>query len=95
MSSKKSGITVLIGRILDSTIIAGIIILVFGAYYAVIKAGIPYQDPPLELQIVYAAREKMATELIFVGIQVIALGALLRGIVWLVEKRGRKHNKKP
>ncbi len=35
---------------LNAAILAGIIILFTGIYYCVIKAGIPYQDPPLELQ---------------------------------------------
>ena len=94
MSSKKSGITVLIGRILDSTIIAGIIILVFGAYYAVIKAGIPYQDPPLELQIEYIINERIATQLMAIGAWIMILGVLLRGFVWLAEKRGYRHKRK-
>lgn len=40
--------------ICNSVILAGLIILFTGLYYVVIKAGIPYQDPPLELQIQYA-----------------------------------------
>ena len=35
---------------LNALIIAGIIILLIGLYYLIIKAGIPYQDPPLDLQ---------------------------------------------
>ena len=41
-------------RISGAAVLAGVIIFVIGAYYEVIKAGIPYQDPPLELQIQYA-----------------------------------------
>ena len=41
-------------RICNSAILAGVIIFFIGAYYCVIKAGIPFQDPPLELQIQYA-----------------------------------------
>lgn len=40
-------------HICNSVILAGLIILFTGLYYVVIKAGIPYQDPPLELQIQY------------------------------------------
>lgn len=38
----------------NAAVLAGGIILFLGLYYCVIKAGIPYQDPPLELQIKYA-----------------------------------------
>ena len=31
---------------LNAILLAGIIILFIGVYYCVIKAGIPYQDPP-------------------------------------------------
>lgn len=41
-------------HICNSVILAGLIILFTGLYYVAIKAGIPYQDPPLELQIQYA-----------------------------------------
>lgn len=36
---------------INAIFLAGIIILFIGVYYWIIKAGIPYQDPPLELQI--------------------------------------------
>ena len=33
----------------SAVLLAGCIVFAVGAYYEVIKAGIPYQDPPLEL----------------------------------------------
>ena len=38
----------------DAVILAGGIIFFIGLYYWIVKAGIPYQDPPLELQVQYA-----------------------------------------
>ncbi|MEY8522387.1 hypothetical protein AALA90_05115 [Lachnospiraceae bacterium 38-10] len=38
----------------NAVLLAGLIILFIGAYYCVVKAGIPYQDAPQELQIQYA-----------------------------------------
>ena len=35
-------------------LISGILSILIGAYYLFVKAGIPYQDPPLKLQIQYA-----------------------------------------
>lgn len=72
----------------------GAIIFSIGIYYAVIKAGIPYQDAPLELQIKYTVYEKIATELTMIGIQIIILGGLLRGAIWLLKKQSRRHAKK-
>ncbi|NBH71869.1 hypothetical protein D3Z51_07510 [Clostridiaceae bacterium] len=43
-----------LGQACNAAILAGCIILFLGLYYCIIKAGIPYQDPPLELQIKYA-----------------------------------------
>lgn len=48
---------------INAAILAGIIILALGAYYLVIKAGIPYQDPPPELQMQYAVNYGIGTEL--------------------------------
>lgn len=39
--------------LLNSLILAGVILLLMGLYYWTIKAGIPYQDPTLEMQIQY------------------------------------------
>ncbi len=41
-------------RFSASCLLAGVVVMGLGAYFLVFKAGIPYQDPPLELQIRYA-----------------------------------------
>lgn len=59
-----------------SLIIAGIIILLIGCYYADLKAGIPYQDPPHELQIQYAVNSRIGDELINKGVIIIIIGLI-------------------
>ena len=39
----------MIEKIFGSILLGGIVVLLFGFYYTFIKAGLPYQDPPLEL----------------------------------------------
>ncbi len=65
-------------RVLDGlcagVLIAGVILFVMGLYYMMIRAGIPYQDPPLELQIQYAVNMGIGEELVKVGLPVAAVG---------------------
>ena len=63
--------------------------LTIGAYYAVIKAGIPYQDAPLELQIQYTVHSGIGKELCKTG-----LFTLLYGIAFLLISRllPKKHS---
>ena len=68
-------------------ILAGVIILLIGAYYLVVKAGIPYQDPPSELQIKYAVNMGVGHELFKDGLIVTALGFLGRILSRLLGKR--------
>lgn len=74
-------------QICRSAIFAGLIIFFIGAYYCVIKAGIPYQDPPLQLQIKYAINMGIGDILINVGFIVALCGGIFRLILWLIFKR--------
>ena len=69
----------------SAVILAGIIILSTGIYYCVIKAGIPYQDPPLELQIQYAINT-----LIKEGFLISICGGIARWLLKLILKKRRK-----
>jgi len=61
-------------------ILAGIVVLYFGLYYRFFKAGIPFQDPPLELQISYYNNYRKGRTLILSGFIMILVG-LLTGII--------------
>lgn len=74
----------------SAVILAGIIILFTGIYYCVIKAGIPYQDPPLELQIQYAINTEIGNVLIKEGILISIFGGIAHWLFKLILKKRRK-----
>lgn len=70
---------------INSVILAGIILYVIGLYYSMIKAGIPYQDPPLELQIQYAVHMGIGEILQKNGFLIAICGGIIRlllGFIW-------------
>lgn len=77
-------------RILDSIILAGVIILLIGLYYVLLKAGIPYQDPPLELQIKYAVDMGVGRELAKDGFWLVVFGGAARILFGLIRRRKDK-----
>ena len=79
-------------RIFDSVILAGVIILLIGLCYVVVKAGIPYQDPPLELQIKYAVNMGIGEELTKDGFWIIVFGGVVRVLIGLIWKRKDKQH---
>lgn len=71
-------------QIINSVILAGIIILLIGLYYWVVKAGIPYQEPTLEMQIEYAVNMGIGDKLVVSGFVLAVLGGIVRLILWLI-----------
>lgn len=63
-----------INQIAKATALSGIIMILIGAYYYMIKAGIPYQDPQLELQIQYEVNLRVGEILFKNGIGTTVLG---------------------
>ena len=68
-------------------IIAGVVIFMIGVYYAVVKAGIPYQDPTLELQIKYDVNSGIGSVLLRTGGVVLVIGGVLRIVTGIVSKK--------
>ena len=64
----------------NAVLLAGVILFFVGLYYWVIKAGLPYQDPPLELQIQYAVNQEIGNILTKTG----GIVALCGGIAQLL-----------
>ncbi len=60
------------------------------ALYTVIKAGIPYQDPPLELQIQYAIHAGIGDELLRIGFFTLLYGAAFRLMLLVRHSRTRR-----
>ncbi len=76
---------------LNAIIMAGMIVLFTGIYYCAVKAGIPYQDPPLELQIQYAVNMGIGGILVKNGFLVSVCGGIARLSFQLVWKIRRKN----
>lgn len=74
-------------QMINSVIMAGVILLFIGLYYSVIKAGIPYQDPPLELQIKYAVNAEIGEILTGRGFLIALCGGVVRLILWRVWRK--------
>ncbi len=71
--------------IIYAVMLAGAILLLIGLYYLVIKAGIPYQDPTVEMQIQYAVHSQIGEILIGKGFVICVCAGILRlilGFVW-------------
>lgn len=77
-------------QIVNSVILAGLLLFFIGLYYWVIKAGIPYQDPTLELQIQYAVNMGIGNILVRSGLVIAICGGIIR---LLVEMIWRKHHR--
>ncbi len=75
--------------IINAVIIAGIIVLFIGLYYWVVKAGVPYQDPPLELQIQYAINMGIGDILVRNGFLIAISGGIIRLLLGLMLKKYR------
>ena len=89
-SNKNKSIESFLCQTINAAILAGIIILFMCIYYCVIEAGIPYQDPPLELQIQYAINMGIGEILIKNGVLNAVCGILARFLFKLVLKKIRK-----
>ena len=73
----------------NAAVLAGLIILAVGVYYVVIKAGIPYQDPPLDLQIQYAVNMGIGDELCRIGFFTVLYGMAFRLILRFTAGKSR------
>lgn len=74
-------------QIVNAVILAGVIIFCIGMYYWVVKAGIPYQDPPLELQIQYAVNNEIGNVLVKSGVVIGACGGIVRLLLCVFLKK--------
>lgn len=71
-------------QIINSVILAGIIMFFIGLYYWIIKAGIPYQNPPLELQIQYTVNMTIGEILLKNGFVIAISGIIVRFLLKII-----------
>lgn len=76
-----------VDSVLNGLLIAGIIILMLGLYYWVIKAGIPYQDPTEELRIQYAINLGIGEKLTTTALVILAAGVVGKIVMRVLRKR--------
>ena len=76
-----------IKSLMTSFIIAGLIMLIIGLYYLVIKAGIPYQDPTVEMQIQYSINMGIGDTLTLTGFILSVLGLICRIVTGIISKK--------
>ena len=76
-----------IKSLMTSFIIAGLIMLIIGLYYLVIKAGIPYQDPTVEMQIQYSINMGIGDTLTLTGIILSVFGLICRIVTGIISKK--------
>lgn len=67
-----------IRQVAGAVALSGIILIFIGSYYCVVKAGIPYQDPPLELQIQYIIDMRIGEILLKKGLFMTICGGVVR-----------------
>ena len=67
-------------RVGGTLLLSGVMILLLGLYYLVIRAGLPYQDPTPEMQLQYAIHRGVGMALAKLGAVLTACGAILK---WL------------
>lgn len=78
-------------QVVNAVILSGIILMFLGTYYCVIKAGIPYQDPPLELQIQYIVNMKIGETLLKNGLlMILCSGSVRLVLLWKTKNMGCK-----
>ena len=71
-------------KLCSSAILAGLILFLIGMYYTVVKAGIPYQDPPMELQIQYAIHMGIGDILVRDGFLLLLAAGTARLVLWVI-----------
>ena len=71
-------------KICTAVMLSGCIIFFIGLYYWIIKAGIPYQDPPLELQIQYTVNMTIGEILLKNGFVIAISGIIVRFLLKII-----------
>ena len=83
----------IINGICNAVLLAGLIILAIGAYFLLIKAGIPYQNPTAELEVQYAVNYGIGNILSKLGMLLALSGGAVRLIIWLICRKNNNVEK--
>lgn len=77
-------------QIINSVILAGVILFLIGLYYWIIKSGIPYQDPTIELQIQYTVNMRIGEILLRNGSRIAVCGGIIQLLFLVFLKKYKK-----
>lgn len=69
-----------------SAISIGILLLLAGLVYDIVFAGIPYQDPTLEMSARYARHSRIAAGIRWTGVVVLLIGAAQGCASWVRQR---------
>ena len=76
-------------QICNAALLAGLIILVIGLYHLVIRAGIPYQDPTLEMEMQLMVDWRIGSILTIYGLVLAIGGGILRLFILIAGKKNK------
>ena len=71
-------------NVVTAVILAGIILIIIGFYFSVVKGGIPYQDPTVEMQIRWQAYHLAGEYNMKTGVFLLLCGAILKIVNWMM-----------
>lgn len=74
-------------KICIAAMLLGVVLLLVGMYYLMIKAGIPYQDPTPEMTKQYVRNENIGAISFFCGLVVEILGGIGLIVTQVLKKR--------
>lgn len=81
-------------KIARNIIAIGLLLVIIGFIYDMKFAGIPYQDPPIELQIKYNRNQKIANWIMDSGVAIFVVGLIIRLTNYTLQKiKTLNHNK--
>jgi hypothetical protein len=63
----------------------GLSLLVFGLIYEIMFAGIPYQDPPADIQLRYERNQMIASWTMMLGLATLLAGGVIRTLVSVIQ----------
>ena len=80
-------------RIMNSFfwIAIGAILVISGFAYDLLFAGLPYQDPPPEIQERWIFHKGVAESIIVAGVTVFGIGCIWKAFPWIMRLLGRQN----
>lgn len=85
----KNKLVSIFGQICNAALLAGLIMLVIGLYHLVIKAGVPYQEANLEMEMQWMVDWRVGSILTIYGLALAIGGGILRLFILIAGKKSK------